>query len=519
MQVPHNLRSSIAACAAAFPKHRAIAFANGDTLDFHRLDLAIHDAVRYLSEYGVAAGDRVAILGRNHPSQLILFFACVELGAVTVPLNWRLSMPELERVVEDADPFVLLVSGSFQVQGTQLRKKFPNVNVSIAADEDILAVSFIKPAATNYAKNSSPPEDLMLCYTSGSSGAPKAVRLTQKNFSAAHEQALACSDWGWHEGSVSLCALPLFHIAGFRAALFPLLCAGTAVFIDDAQPHTILQAIVRYRVEKLSIVPSLLQSVIHEAEFDTASLRHLQTVFYGGAPMTSALLAELQSKIPCDLVQIYGLTESTGAALSLAPADHVDGSLKRKSCGQPLPGISLELRSPSGINLPGSEGEVYLKSETISPGYWRRDQENKLAFNSGWFRTGDLGFVDENGYLYLRGRLGDVIKSGGEKVVPAEVEEVLMQHEAIAETAVAGIPDPQWGELVAAAIVLKKGVQYDEESILQHCKHALAKYKIPKLMMVVESLPRNANGKLVRAQLKTMLVAQSSSTTSEAADV
>lgn len=499
-----SIHGILAARAAAAPAAVAIRCVDGSAISYCELQSRIVRAAHQLVELGVERGDRVALLGRNDPSQLILLAACSAGGVVASFLNWRLTMKELAPVVADASPVVLFAGHSAQAAAQDLGARMSELTVVQSSSEDLLDVRARRPVVTtSQLRAKSADGDLLLCFTSGSSGCPKAVRLTHDNLQAAAAQALAQPDWGWSESAVSLCALPLFHIAGLRAALFPLLFGGTTVFPADAQPYTILRSLVEHRVSKLSIVPTLLASVVREPSFETADLTGLATVFYGGAPMPESLLLEVTGKLRCDLVQIYGLTETTGAALALGPGDHVPGSARRKSCGTPLPG--LELRLGDGAATSGEDAEVLLRGPTICSGYWNRGAENVACFSDGWFHTGDLGSLDASGYLYLRGRIGDIIKSGGEKVVPSEVEEVLLQHPAVRDAGVVGLPDAKWGERVAAAVVLRDRAGVTDSDLLNHCRQALAGYKLPKQLTMVEALPRNANGKLVRSDLRVLL--------------
>ena len=506
VQIP-SLLDAFARHVSSNPGRTAVIRANGRSQTYLQLHAEVTEAGQRLLALGIQPGDRLALLGRNDGSHIVLLLACTQIGAVVVLLNWRLAVDELITMVEDAAPAMLLSAASFDATARAVSLKVEGLSLWVADDDDLTNALCSKTGRMRSVsgaarRQASPPGDLLLCYTSGSSGKPKGVRLTHANLSAACNQALSNTPWRWREGSVALCALPLFHIAGLRAALFPVIFGGTAVFIADTQAATIIRALVQYKIEKLSIVPTVLAAILADPAFKREHLDALETVFYGGAPMPETLLKEVREQLPCDLVQIYGLTETTGAALCLDSADHVAGSARLKSCGKPLPQVLVELRSFSVDEAQAQEGEICLAGGTVTPGYWQKPQETEKAFAGQWFRTGDLGTQDAEGYVSLKGRLGDVIKTGGEKVIPNEVEETLMRHPAVLEAAVVGIPDSQWGEKVVAAIVLRPGMSAGSEALVHYCRQYLAGFKLPKQLIYVSSLPRNANGKLMRAAVR-----------------
>lgn len=454
----------------------------------------------YLAGLGLRPGDRVVYLGRNDDNQLLLFFACARMSLRLVLPNWRLSARELHELLRDAEAAALfatvecahLVSGIRWGAGMRLLSS--SVLESVP-DPGVVLADPIETAGVD--------TDLMLCYTSGSTGKPKGVRQTHGNWLAAIRMAAAWPGGGWHERSRALCTLPFFHVAGLRSAVLAIAFGGTAVFPEDSSAAALQALVQQERITTMSVVPTLLKSLIETGEAPQEKLSSLETVFYGAAPMPAALLAHARSLLGCAFVQTYGATETTGIALALDDEHHFPPLEKQATCGMPLPGMRVDIRDAGGTTLPAGEpGQVWLKGPSIARGYWKQEGATARSFVDGWFVPGDLGRLDADGFLVLEGRSSDVIKSGGEKVHPNEVERVLLEHPGVEDAAVYGLQDATWGERVCATIVPLPGAGPDLQDILAFCRGRLASFKIPRQIDAVAALPRNSGGKVLRSVLQ-----------------
>jgi long-chain acyl-CoA synthetase len=311
---------------------------------------------------------------------------------------------------------------------------------------------------------------------------------------------------------VALGVLPMFHISGVGSVLTSMMAGAKLVIGHEASPSGIAATIEEHGVTHVVLVTSLLTGLLHlSGKSEDTRLASLRTISYGAAPITDEVLGHAVNTLGCDLVQIYGLTESSGVLTALTADDHrairEDPACheRLRSCGQARPGIDIRIIDPAtGESLPtGSIGEITARTDRIMSGYWKNDQATRETLSpGGWLRTGDLGEMDSDGYLYLHDRLRDMIISGGENVYPAEVENALQWHPAVAEVAVIGVPDQRWGETVHAVVVLTEGATATEEDLLLHARSRLAHYKCPTAVSFVGSLPRNATGKVLRRELR-----------------
>jgi long-chain acyl-CoA synthetase len=342
-------------------------------------------------------------------------------------------------------------------------------------------------------------------YTSGTTGVPKGVLTTHRNLAAAAETS---PYWEFDADSVSLTALPMFHIGGIGWTFLGLWNGATTVLVSEFVPEDVLDAIEQQRVTNAVLVPTMLQlltSVPGAAERDYSALR---SIAYGASPITTPVLKAALRTFRCSLYGIYGLTESTGGVVQLDPADHDPDGLREhllRAAGRPLPWVELRIADTStGAELAAGEtGEVWLRAPNVTPGYFNRPQETAAALTpDGWLRTGDGGYVDAEGYLFLTDRIKDMIVSGGENVYPVEVEEALSQHPGVAEVAVIGVPDERWGETVKALVVARPGSAPTPDELIAFARERLAGYKLPRSVDFVEELPRTPSGKVLKRELR-----------------
>jgi acyl-CoA synthetase (AMP-forming)/AMP-acid ligase II len=492
-----TLDGLIARLALERPDAPCLSFA-GRTFSFAEFDRRASRAAARLMAKGVQAGDRVAIVARNGPLFFELLIGCARAGAILVPINWRLAPREIADVIADAEPRVLLT-------GPEERALVPTALAGVVvvdADEEHAALDrgsdgeFVTSAAAT-------DRTVALLYTSGTTGRPKGVMITHRNFF--YTQRMASEVWTFSGASVNLAAMPLFHIGGLGYGLMAMTQGGHTVLLKQLTPALVLEAIRGYAVTHAFFVPTVIQMLVDAAGDDHEGLRSLEYIVYGGAPITEVQLRRAIAVFGCGFHHAYGLTETAGTVLNLPPQDHVPERLR--SCGRPVPWAEARLVDPATERevAVGEVGEIRIRSPIVSPGYWRKPEATAETRDSeGWFRTGDAATRDENGLYYICDRYKDMIVSGGENVFPAEVENVLARHPAVAEVAVISAPHERWGETVKAVVVTREGTVLDEGDLLSFARGELARYKCPTLIEVVPALPKTASGKVLKHALRAL---------------
>ncbi|MHB8693900.1 MAG: long-chain-fatty-acid--CoA ligase [Solirubrobacteraceae bacterium] len=485
----------------------AIAIAYGEReLSFAALDQRSNRLAQALRAGGVAAGDRVAYLDRTAPEVIELLFAVSKLGAVIVPMNWRLAAPELAAVLADSRAAVLIAGERFSDLAAELTDR---CDAELIVVGDRHAGGYERWLSSHEALDPGHRGDsgdvVVQMYTSGTTGVPKGVLTTHRNLAAAAETS---PRWQFDAASVSLTPLPMFHIGGIGWAFVGLWNGATTILVRDFDPAAVLDTLARAHVTNAVFVPTMLQMLcdVHDAsERDFSALR---SIAYGASPITTSVLKAALRTFRCSLFGIYGLTETTGAITQLDPGDHEpDGPREHllRSAGKPYPWAKLRIADPAtGTTLPpGEVGEIWLRAPNVTPGYFNRPDETAAALTSdGWLRTGDGGYLDEDGYLFLTDRIKDMIVSGGENVYPIDVEEALSQHSDVLEVAVIGVPDERWGETVKALIVRRPGSSVEAEALVAFARERLAGYKLPRSIEFVHELPRTPTGKVLKRALR-----------------
>jgi fatty-acyl-CoA synthase len=468
--------------ARTTPGRVAIDFRGAETT-YAELDERSERLAAGLLEAGLTRGDRVATLTGTSPEHVVVFFACAKAGMILMPLNTRLAEPELRFQLEDAEPAVLLASDEFAELAASLHDRSAGL-------EDLV---FPKHKAFE-----GPDDDdgLLLVYTSGTTGTPKGALLTHANCFWTNLSFDRVAGVGAEDTVLQV--LPQFHVGGWNVQ--PLLAwwKGATVVLEPAfEPERALRLISEKHVTTMMGVPATYLFLAQEPGFATADLWTLRRAVVGGAPMPEALLETWHAR-GIEIVQGYGLTEAAPNVLCLPPED---AARKRGFAGKPYPHVDVALRDPeTGRILDGAaEGELLVKGPNVFAGYWRNPEATAEAFADGWLLTGDVAARDEEGYYRIVGRTKDMVISGGENVYPAEIENVLHEHASVAEAAVVGVPDERWGEVCLAFVVLRGATT--EEELLEHCRARLARYKVPKGVHVVDSLPRNAMNKVVKSEL------------------
>jgi long-chain acyl-CoA synthetase len=476
----------------------------GRELTYAELDERANRLAQALLASGVRAGARVAYLDRSAPEIVELLFAASKIGAVLVPLNWRLATREMAAVLGDAQAPLLIAGPSYADVASGLAERLSPAPAVVVVGEPyerwLAAHEPVDPGGRGHA------EDVIVqMYTSGTTGVPKGVLTTHRNLASTARTSVR---WGFDAESVSLTPLPMFHIGGIGWAYCGLWHGATTVLVSEFEPEAVLELLERERVTNAVLVPTMLQmlaAVPGAGERDYSALR---SIAYGAAPITTPVLKTALRTFGCSLFGLYGLTESTGGVVALEPGDHDPGGAREhllRSAGRPYPWVELEIVDPAGGRRlgPGEVGEVWLRGPNVTPGYFNRPAETAAALTpDGWLRTGDGGYVDEQGYLFLTDRIKDMIVSGGENVYPVEVEDALAQHPDVVDVAVIGVPDDRWGETVKALIVPRRGARPATEDILAFARERLAGYKLPRSVELVDDLPRNPSGKVLKRELR-----------------
>jgi long-chain acyl-CoA synthetase len=484
MLYTHSIRR-----AARFYPH-GTAIASGPT---RRTFRELHDRVAgiaaALSEHGFGVGDRLAILLPNEPEYIELVYACSRLGVIAVPLNTRLSQVEIDRILVNASPRGLIRHSSLPQPTVELPWQ-------LVLDKEPLNVASQSGPDPIY----DPEAAMALVYTSGTTGRPKGVVLTHANVLA---DVNFLNYWmPYKEGGVYLHAAPLFHIIDLPL-LFAAPAFGTCqVTIPRFSPQEFCETVERERVTHTLLVPTMINLLTQFSDLDNYDLTSLERIGYGGSPIPPELIHGVRKALPrVKLIQGYGSSE-TGFLTGLLDQEHTDNRLR--SCGRPCPGIDVRVVDEAGKELAsGARGEFVARGANVMRSYWNDPDETARAFRDGMFRTGDIGYQDAEGYFYILDRLKDMIVTGGENVYSGEVEAVIYQHPAVREAAVFGIPDPAWGELVMACVVVKPGLMLSAADLIAFCRQSLANYKTPRRVEFSNTdLPKSGSGKILKRVLR-----------------
>jgi acyl-CoA synthetase (AMP-forming)/AMP-acid ligase II len=494
------------------PDRDAIIFADRRVhLSYRELDAQSDSFAKLLDSRGLRAGDRVAYLGRNSDLFFPVLFGAIRAGVVIVPINWRLAAPEVAYQLQDSAARLLLCD-------PDLEETARNALERLALRPDLLATETAgaSPGLRTLLLQPAPPAPLptvkdqvvLHLYTSGTTGHPKGVLISHHALSIARHSELISPDFALlTPASVSLSAMPNFHVGGMSWVLMGLVRLGTVVLTANPAPANMLALLTEYKVESSFIVPTVIRGIVDEIKAKHLPAPTLTGMFYGAMTIGAGLLRETMDLLGCAFGQFFGMTEITGAATFLRPQDHDPARPHLlASVGKAYPGMSIEIRAPDRRVLKtGEHGEIWIRSQTCMLGYWRLPDATHEAIVDGWYATGDGGYLDAEGYLYLTDRIKDMIVSGGENVYPAEVEEMLRGHPAVIDAACVGVPHAVWGESVTAMVELRPGSAATPEELREFARSRLAAYKCPKEFHFTASLPRTASGKVKRAELRLAL--------------
>ncbi len=479
------------------PERKALRF-EGRDWTYAEMQQAIEDCAARLAALGIKKGERVAFLGFNQPMFLFAMFAAARLGAILVPLNFRLTGPELAFMIHDCAASALIVDADHrpviepQVEGLRSLKAF------LAAEDEARWIE--GPPPPTAAVRVGEDDVAMIMYTSGTTGRPKGAMITHGNFWWNNTNAMHTLDY--LADDVTLTAAPIFHMGGLNVTTLATLQKGGLVVLHRSfDPARALADIAAHRVTTMFGVPAMFQFMAQHPAFAETDLSSVRVLIVGGAPCPEPVLKAYLAR-GVSMQQGYGLTETAPMVSFLAPEYALE---KLGSSGKTPLFVEVKIVDSSGatIEAPRVQGEILVRGPNVTPGYWGMPEATALAIDKdGWLRTGDAGFFDEEGFLTISDRIKDMIITGGENVYPAEVESVLTRHPSIAEVAVIGEPDEQWGEGVVAVAALKVGQSLTIEELREFAGENLARYKLPRRLEIVGALPRNATGKILKYQLR-----------------
>lgn len=454
---------------------------------------------RFLHSHGVGKGDRVALLAPNHLAYLDMLWACARLGAIFVPLNWRLAATELAEVVNDCTPSVLFVHARFADRAAKLAVSH-TVVIEDAAYLEVLSAG-AKGASVPEPIEIDPEDPLLLLYTGGTTGKPKGAVLPHR--AVLWNAVNTVISWGLTAEDVTLTSLPMFHTGGLNALTVPLLVAGgTVVLTDGFDPERAMRFLDQYGCTIALMVPTMYHRIMQTEAFRRGAVPLTVTYLSGGASCPRTVTQAFLEK-GAFFRQGYGLTEAGPNNFFIDPRD---ARRKPDSVGKPMLFNEVRIVRVDGREaLPGEVGELLIRGPHVFAGYWNNPAETAAAFTEGWLRTGDLATVDDEGDVFIVGRKKEMIITGGENVYPAEVESVILEHPAVREAAVVGLSDETWGEVVAAAVVLYEGETLTVEALQAHCASRLGRYKVPKRVVFVPELPKTDVGKLDRKRVVALV--------------
>ena len=491
------------------PDRRAMRYdEDGREWTYAELDADANRVANALLGDGVEPHGRIAYLDKNAPEYFLYLFGGAKINAVSVAVNWRLAAREMEYILNNSEAGVLVIGDEFLGHLAQMDLPAVTRVVVLGDPGDTGYITFDQWIAgqpdDDPALPAAPGDTCYQLYTSGTTGLPKGVELSHANFVHCVDQALA--PVGIRSESVSLVCMPLFHIAGSGFGVLGMYWGADMVLLRDVDLAAIVRVVPEQRVTHAMFVPAVLQFLLAQPGVRDADLSSFETILYGASPITEAVLVEAMDVFGCDFIQGYGLTETTGGVSLLAAEDHDPGGPRAhllRSCGKVIVNHEVRIVDPeSRREMPDGEvGEIWVRGPQVMKGYWKNPEASAESLvEDGWFRTGDAGYLLD-GYVFIHDRVKDMIISGGENIYPAEIENVLMAHEGIADAAVIGVPSERWGETVKA-LVTRSDADLTEQQIIEYCRSQLAGYKCPTSVDWIDEIPRNPSGKILKVELR-----------------
>ncbi len=494
------------------PEHQCLLF-QGKSFSYAAIAAESIRIANGLRDQGIDRNDRVATLCENCPEVLTIILACSRIGAVAVPLNYRLAAPEVAYILNDAQAKILIAPDMALVDLlTSIRPLADAAMPIIAASAE--GVENWQHWLSQYQDTAQFTDEIdanagiLQLYTSGTTGRPKGVVSSQRNIIALYISSSTSVTVKAGPGTRDLVCAPNFHIGGVGTLLLPVLAGASVVLHSSFNPMAVVDDLEKHKIDNMFIVPAMIMAILdYVPNIEQRDFSSLRQLLYGASPISTGLLERALKIFKCDFYQCYGMTETTGTIVSLSPEDHIralrDQPELLQSCGRPQAGVEVKVVDAQGNTLGiGETGELLIHSEANMLCYYNREQATAETLQDGWIHTGDSALIDEHGYIFLRDRIKDMIVSGGENIYPIEIENILSQHPAIGDVAVIGVPCTKFGETPLACIVLKPEQRLDEAEMIEFCRGQLAGYKIPRQLKIFDVLPRNPSGKLLKKDLR-----------------
>lgn len=488
------------------PDKTAVIFEE-NRLTYRQLDERVNRLANAFLSMDIKKADRLTVLSENTHKYLEIYFAAAKIGISVTPLNFRLADEEIIQIVSDSESTVFLVGDGYEDRARALQDSLSDIKIWVTMDTTTDAFEsyedMIAKASTEDPKQDSEEDEMaILMYTGGTTGLPKGVMMSHRGLMTAILGAVVMC--GFRRDDITCFVLPLFHVS-FWPAFAVLLVQGTVVVNRKSDLNGMLQLIQDEKCTHINAVPTLYGWMLQMADVDAYDLTSLRLITYAGSPFPPELLKKCILKFGPIFEQAYAMTECIGGTF-LNMDDHVlDGERSKllASAGKPCPNVDVCIKDEQDNDQPpGKIGEIAIRGKCLMMGYWKNPELTAKAIRNGWYHTGDMGFIDEEGYLFLVDRKADMIVTGGENVYPKEAEDVLYQHPAVAMAAVVSAPDEKWGERVQAAVVLQTGQTATKEELIAYCKEHLAGYKCPKEIDFWEQLPTTPVGKVLRKDVK-----------------
>ena len=490
-----NIATTLAQATARYPDRPAIR-AGGDVMSYRDLDEASARAASWLLGRGITAGDRVCLMLPNTPEFAELYYGILRVGAIVVPMNPLLKSREVAYYLADSQATLALAWHGIADQAAEGARRAGTDLVIIEPGE--LAGTLAECAPVAAIAERGPSDTAVILYTSGTTGQPKGAELTHDNL-LRNVEVTSSTLLNLRPEDVILGALPLFHSFGQVVGMGCAIASGACLtLLARFDPARALEIVKRDQVSILPGVPTMYAAILHSAGGSAGDVASLRLCVSGGAAMPVELLRAFEKEFGCMILEGYGLSETS----PVASFNHPDRPRKPGTIGQPISGVAMRVQDDAGAPLPAYEvGEIAVRGHNVMKGYWRRPEDTAEVLSQGWFRTGDLGMMDSDGYFSIVDRKKDMIIRGGLNVYPREVEEVLYEHPAVAEAAVVGVPDEMFGEEVAAAVTLKPGASADPDELREYVKGQLASYKYPRHVWIVAELPHGDTGKILKREI------------------
>ncbi|MAO89462.1 MAG: hypothetical protein CL880_02855 [Dehalococcoidia bacterium] len=510
-----NFSETLSIVAEIMPDRTATVFDN-DCSSYAQLDNQVDRIASGLISIGVKPGDRIAFLDVNSDRQVKLIYGIARAGGISVPINYRAKASEIEFSLNDSGASIVVVGQGYRETVLSIKD---NINHQIKLvsfeshefTENWIAYSdILKQNSDSYPKIDATDPAIIL-YTSGTTGRAKGVLLTHQSLVG---NLLENIFPDIENSEVVLLSMPLYHVAGIHILLASIYEGRKLVIQRQFHPEEWIELIGKHKISRSTLVPTMLKMIIEDDLFNKANLSSLRMITYGAAMMPFKVITEAIKKLPhVAFINAFGQTESGSTIAALTPEDHTltgtAAEVKKKlnrlnSIGRPLEGVQVRIYSNKSSVPSGQIGEILIRSQQIMDRYWNDNTSTSSVINDGWLHTGDMGYIDEDGYIFLQGRSKDFIKRGGERISPTEIESALLQHPCVEEVAVIGKPDTHWGEIILAFVSKSDNSEVTEKELILHCKNLLASFKKPEQIIFIEKMPKNSLGKILKTDLKKL---------------